>query len=119
MRFSNCCNAEAIDSSLLFIKAEKHSRRACISSESDSALTSASHAAFPTTAANSSISKGSLGVNKGEKNKEMEIERKEKKELDNRTRGPHSKKLNQFCPTLDEEFDICYRPEATQGFKWP
>jgi hypothetical protein len=20
---------------------------------------------------------------------------------------------------LDEEFDICYRPEATQGFKWP
>jgi hypothetical protein len=64
MRFSNCCSADAIDSSLLFIKAEKHSRRACISPESDSALTSASHAAFPTTAANSSISKSSLGVNK-------------------------------------------------------
>ena len=78
MRFSNCSSAEAIDSSLLFIKAEKHSRRACISSEADLALTSASHAAFPTTAANSSISKGSLGVNKGGK-KMKRLRKKEKK----------------------------------------
>ena len=103
MRGSNCFSAEAIDSSLLFIKAEKHSRSASVSSELDSAFARASHAAFPTTAANSSISERSLRAKKGSQ--------------DNRTRGPHSKESNQFCLTLEEEFDICCRPEATQGFK--
>lgn len=106
MRCSNCFSEEAIDSSLLFIKAEKHSRSACISSSGEvaSALASRSHAVFPTTAANSSISERPLEAMKGSE--------------DNRTRGPHSQESNQFVVlTLEEEFYICYRPEATQGLK--